>query len=228
MVNQKSGSGISGDTLYSSLNIAAGNRATIDAFSSCSFIFTLSEEISNLTVEILQDFFKRYPLGITFNRELKKVNKELTIVASYSDQTQNVPQVTVESLPVDGVPVSLGNRNGLVEDAQGHLYEHYTGLANLNTTLSIRDTGKRNVAKLADVLFLALMQFVPFHMGTRFVNVRPQVKFSNPIKETGSKLGGEIYLTKLNVIMDAEWHQYMEVVAPTVDGIEVDSTPDNS
>jgi hypothetical protein len=207
----RSGSGIAGDSQVTHLNMTADvNRGDLGVFSGCDFIFGLSEGVSKQLIYVLQDFFQAVKLGKEFNDKLKRVNKEVVIMDEFAPDTQLLPQVVVQSIPVDHTPISLGNALGPAT-VNDQLFEVFGGTANMSTTLSIYDSGKANTCALADIIFLALMQYVPMRLGQQEMTVQPQVRFTNATKVTGPKVGGDVYKITLTVMIVGNWRQYLEI-----------------
>ena len=230
MLNQRSGSGIAGDTLNTQLNTTANStQSVLSLLSGPTFIFGLSESVSTRMIQCLQDFFQATSLGRDFNTKLHSVNKEVIIQDQFSAaDSQSLPQIVVASVPVDSVPVSLGNRIGQ-EEYNSHLYNVYGGNANLATTLEIYDSGKVNVCQLADIVFLSLMQYVKDSMESSYMFIQPQIRFTSVSKVNSSPvLGGAIYRITLSVPIVSEWRQYMEVVTVESSAIVNEPTVDRS
>ena len=224
----RAGSGIAGDTLVHHLNMTADvERGSMAEFSGCEFIFSLSEDVSKQVINVLQDFFQATKLGRMFNNRLKKVNKEVIIMDEFAPDTQPMPQVVVKSIPVDHTPVSLGNRLGM-EPFGDQLFVVYGGLATMNTTLDIYDTGKASVCALADVIFLSLMQYVRDRLAQLTITIQPQIRFTTAQKITGLTVGGEVYRISLSVTIVSNWKQFLEVDTVSTDTIETQPTPVNA
>jgi hypothetical protein len=225
MLNQKSGSGIAGDTLNTQLNTTANStESIISLLAGPTFIFSLSEAVSLRMIQCLQDFFQIAPLGRDFNQKLWSVNKEVIIQDQFNTDSQALPQIVVTSVPVDSVPISLGNKLGR-EEYNGHLYDVYGGNANMATTLEIYDNGKVNVSKLADIVFLSLMQYVKESMQASQMFIQPQIRFTAAAKINASPvLGGAVYRIPLVVPVVSEWRQYMEIITVGTAGITTEPT----
>jgi len=213
MLNQRSGSGVAGDTLNTQLNTTANNtKSVIELCSGPTFIFGLSEAVSERMIQCLQDFFQVAPIAQEFNRKLWSVNKEVIIQDQFSVMdSQSLPQIVVTSVPVDAVPLSLGNRLGQ-EEYNDRLYEVYGGNANLAVTLEIYDSGKVNVSQLADIVFLGMMQYVSDMMRATMMTIQPQIRFTNASKVNASPVvGGALFRITLTIPVVGEWRQYMEI-----------------
>jgi hypothetical protein len=219
-VNLRAPNGVAGDTLAKPINTTAdagpgANLGVLDVYGGMSFIYALSEEVSKSLVEVLQDFFMAYPLGAAFNTTLAKVNKSVIIKENFSADTQQLPQVVIQSTPAEHIPLHLGNKQG-VETFEDKDYITYSGDVNVATSLNIYDSGILNVQKLSDVVFLAFMYYVPACLSRRFMFPQPQVRFTNPTKVTGQNIGGEVFRNTLTVPIRTSWHQYFEVAAPNL------------
>jgi len=224
-VNPKYASGLAGDTLLTHLNTSGDNRANVSDYSSVTFIFGLSEQVSDMLIKVLQDFFQATTLGTAFNAHLGKVNKEVNILDQFTPDTVRLPQVVVSSLPVDHTPISLGNRLGQQTYFE-EIFDVYGGQVRLNTTIEIYDSGKPNVHSLTDIIFLSLMQYVPMRMGAAQITVdHAKTRFTNATKVTGDKVGGGVYRIPLVVPIISEWRQYMKI--DTVDADTLRTTPTN-
>jgi hypothetical protein len=229
MLNQKSGSGIAGDTLDTQLNTTANNTAAkLALYGDTKFIFGLSEDISTRMIQVLQDFFQADSLGRRYNRKLGEVNKEVIIQDQFSvADTQQLPQVVVTAVPVDALPVSLGNKLG-EEEYGDQLFSVYGGNVTTNVILEIYDNGKPAVCKLADIVFLSMMEYVKEHMQISFMTVQPQIRFSQPTKVNATVVGGAVYKLTLSVPVVAEWRQYREIVAVESTAIQNDITGEDT
>lgn len=230
MMTPRTNSGIAGDTLYSHLNMTGNQQRTVMGwYSGVTFIFGLSYQVSDMVIKVLQDFFQATTLGRDFNTHLNKVNKEVVILDQFAADTRPLPQVVVSSLPVDAVPLSLGNRLGQ-ETYENELFDVYGGQVKLATTLEVYDGGKPNVHQLADVVFLAMMQYVPFRLGAMQMIVDvANVRFTNATRVTGSNVGGELYSIRLTFPIISEWRQYMEILTVDSAVIRAESTkPDTT
>lgn len=213
LVNQRAPNGVAGDTLNNPINSTGDTAGVLDVYGGTSFIYSMSEEITTSLIEILQDFFMAYPLGKAFNDSLSKVNKSVIIKDTFSVDSQQLPQVVIQSAPADHMPLSFGNKQG-TEQYNDKEYITFSGNLNIVVSLNIYDSGKPNVAKLADIVFLAFMYYVPMAMNRRFLFPQPQVRFTNPVKQTGNNLGGDVFMNTLTVPIISEWHQYFEIAAP--------------
>ena len=223
-VDQKAGDGIAGDTLYTKLNTTADSTGVLSKYSGVTFIYSLSETVSDRIIMVLQDFFKAYPLGIAFNSALQKVAKQVNITDQFSADTIGLPQVVVNSMPMDTQPISLGNKLGK-ETYNDHIYEVYSGIVNINTTFELYDSGKPNVGKLADIILLALMQYVREQLKSTYMTLHLNPRFSNPTKVNTSVDG--IYRSTITVQIITEWNQYMEIETVDADTIrDVGAPPD--
>lgn len=211
-VTQKAGSGLAGDTLYNHINTTGDKRGAVSKYEGITFIFGLSESVSDRLIKILQDYFMIDTLGLAFNAALAKVNKEVVVLDEFNKDTMNLPQIVINAVPSDNVPLSLGNKLGM-ESFGDYDYDVYGGDVNHNVTISLYDAGKPNVQQLADIVFLALMQYIPTNMATTFMHVQPQVRFSNATKQSGDRLGGEYYLVRVTVPIRSEWRQFMKIDA---------------
>ena len=221
-VNLRSKTGIAGDTLYQRMNLTADQMAEISLYTGVEFIYGLSESVSTRLIQVLQDFFMAYPIGKAFNAALKNVNKEVIILDDFAPDTQQLPQVVVNSMPQESMPVSLGNRVGREEYGE-LLFDVHQGLVNIATTWSIYEVDKPSLGRLADVLFLAFMQYVPYNMRRTGMTPQPKISFTNPGKLTGTKLGGSVFMSRMNVLIVSEWMQYMEI--ETIDTEKIEHQP---
>jgi len=227
-LDPRAGSGIAGDSLVHHLNMTADpGKADLASYSGCTFIFGLSEEISKQVIYVLQDFFQATTMGRTFNDRLKKVNKEVVIMDEFAPDTQLLPQVVIKSVPVDHTPVSLGNRLGQ-ETYGAQVFDVYGGLATLSTAIDLYESGKPNVCALADVVFLAFMQYVRDRLVPQGITIQPQIRFSAATKVTGLAVGGDVYRLSLNVNIIGNWKQYMEIQTVDTSSFESTITVDNT
>lgn len=224
MVNQRMGSGIAGDALQTVLNTTANNtQAVLESLSGPTFIFGLSEDVTSRLITFLQDFLQSNSLGKTLRERLGKVNKEVIVQDQYTSMdSQLLPQIVVTSVPVDGIPLSFGNRLG-EEIYMDHLYVVYGGNVLISASLEIYDSGKRNVCELADLVFLSLMEYIPGRMKQVNMTVQPQVKFTKATK-ANTAVGGEVYVVTVSVPIIAEWRQYMEVNAVSTTQMRTEAT----
>ena len=210
-IDTRAGSGIAGDSLVHHLNMTADiGKGQLSNYADCTFIFGLSEEVSKQFIYVLQDFFQSNKLGQAYNDKLKKTGKEVIIMDEWALDTQLLPQIVVKSMPVDNIPVSLGNRLGK-EEFENQIFETYGGMANLATSLDIYAQGKAAVCSLADIVFLSLMQYVKDRLMQVNISVQPQIRFSSANKVTGVSVGGEVYRISLSVPVIGEWKQYLEI-----------------
>ena len=222
--NTMMSSGLAGDSLLTHLNTTGDSRGALSKYASTTFIFSMSEQVSDLLITSLQDFFQSDELAKELNNKLSLVEKEICVVDQFSTDTTRFPQVVVSSLPVDGIPLSLGNRLGK-ETYEDEIFDVYGGHVTMNTTIELYDSGKPNVHKLADLVFLSLMQYIP--MKLQAVKMTPdiaKVRFSNANKVTGTNLGGEIYKIPLTIPITAEWRQYMKIETVDAGGITETAT----
>ena len=222
-VNQRAPNGVAGDTLSKPINSTGDVVGVLELYAGMSFIYSLSDEVSNSIIEALQDFFMAYPLGKAFNDSLAPVNKSVIIKDSFSADAQQLPQIVIQSTPAEHIPLHLGNKQGM-ETFNDRVFETYGGNVNIATSLNIYDSGKPNVARLADVVFLAFMYYVPMVLRRRYMFVQPQVKFTNPTKQTGTALGGDVFMNTLSVPVITDWHQYFELATPEQDTIRTEMT----
>lgn len=229
MMTPRSNSGVTGDTLYTHLNTTADQQNTVSGwYGGVTFVFGLSYQVSDTLIKVLQDFFQATTMGRDFNTHLNKVNKEVVIMDQFAPDMRPIPQIVVSSLPMDTVPLSLGNRLGQ-DTYNNEIYDVYGGQVRMAATLEIYDSGKPNVHQLADVVFLAMMQYVPFRLGALQMIVDiANVKFTNATRITGTNVGGEIYAIKMTFPIISEWRQYMEILTVDSDVIRAESTKPES
>ena len=224
MVNPKMASGLAGDTELTHLNTTGDNRSEVSKYSGSTFIFTMSYQVSDLLIKVLQDYFQATNLTRALNEHLAKVNKEVNVLDQFSPDTVRLPQIVVSSLPVDHTPISLGNRLG--KDSYGdQLFDVWGGQVTMNATIEIYDSGKPNVHELADMVFLGLMQYVPTRMKASLMILDvTKVRFANANRVTGKNVGGEVYRIPLTIPIIADWRQYMEIETVDADKMRTDPT----
>ena len=228
-VNPKVASGLAGDTLLTHLNTTGDKRSEVSTYSGTTFIFGMSQQVSDVLIKVLQDYFQATTFTQAINTHLGRVNKEVSVLDQFTPDTVRLPQIIVSSLPVDHTPISLGNRLG--QDTYGEqLFDIYGGQITMSTTIEIYDSGKPNVHELADMVFLGLMQYVSMRMmASQMIVDTTKVRFTNATRVTGAAVGGEVYRIPLVVPIISEWRQYMEI--ETVDSeeiIEEGTKPDTS
>lgn len=222
-INPMMSSGLAGDSLLTHLNTGGDKKASISNYTGTTFIFSMSEQVSDMLITVLQDYFQATDLTKELNTDLAKVLKEVTVLDQFTSDSVRLPQVVVSSLPADSIPLSLGNRIGQ-ETYEDEIYDVYGGNVILNTTIEMYDSGKPNVHKLADMVFLGLMQYVPMRMGQLKMTMDvAKVRFSNANRITGTNVGGEIYKIPLTIPIISEWRQYMKI--ETVDTATLISVP---
>lgn len=223
-MNQHANSGIAGDSLYTHLNTTGDGKGILAAYGGVGFIYSLASNTSDMLIKILQDFFQAYALGREFNAGLAKVNKQVTIMDQFAADTQPLPQVVVTSMPADNMAISLGDKQGQ-QAFDDELYEVFGGQALINTTLELYDSGKPNVEKLADVIFLSLMYYVHMHMQIQYLTIdKPKIRFSNAVKITDTGLGGELYRINLTMPIITEWKQFMQIETVDVEKMQREIT----
>lgn len=230
-VNFQDGSGVAGDTLVTTINTtAATDQAGIGVFGEPVFVFGLSEQVSARFIQVIQDFFNRNPLCRTLNTKLAKVNKEVKILDCFAPDTQSLPQIVVSSMPVTHSPISLGNRLGM-QEVDGHAYMVYGGNLAIESQIELYELGKTNICDLADLLFLGLMQYIPFCMAQTQIVVQPNIRFTPASEYRKAAIDGEVFKLTLTVPVVSEWRQYMEIGSsdsPALGEFQYDITKDQT
>lgn len=216
-VDPRSGSGLAGDTLLTRINSTGDqHRADVSNFYSTTFVYGMSYQVSDMLIKVLQDYFQSNDLTTELNTELAKVNKEVVVLDQFTPDTVTLPQIIVSSLPADHIPLSFGNRIGQEtftdsESSTEEIYDVYGGDVLLNTTLELYDSGKPNVHRLADIVFLGLMQYVSMRLGNAFMTLDlSRVRFANATRVTGTGVGGELYRIPITFGVRSEWRQYFK------------------
>ena len=218
-VNLKLSSGLGGDTLLTHLNTTGDKRSEVSDYSSTTFIFGMSYQVSDMLIKVLQDYFQATTFTKSINNRLGRVNKEVSILDQFTPDTVRLPQIIVSSLPVDHMALSFGNRLGR-DTYEDEIFDIFGGQITMNTTIEIYDSGKPNVHELADMVFLGLMQYVPNRLkSSQMIVDMPKLRFTNANRVTGTNVGGEVYRIPMNVPIISEWRQYMKI--ETVDTGEI-------
>ena len=224
-VSQRALSGVGGDTLYSSLNMSGDKgRAVSSVYGDANFIYTLSEELSEKLIEIIQDYFNSYSLTKTYQQNLAKVNKEVIVLDEFAPDTVSLPQIVVQAMPADNFPLSLGNNLGRTT-YMGHFYDVFGGRATFKSTLAIYDGSLNSCKKLVDILFLGFSYYIKKRLEA--IQIWPEVKisFSNPTKmavpgSAVTTVGSEMYVSKFSFNISTDWRQFFEIVGPDVAGMK--------
>lgn len=219
----KDASGLAGDTALTYLNTTGDKRGGVSNYASTTFVFGLSYQVSDAVIKILQDFFHATELGRSFNTALAKVKKEVCVLDQYAQDTVQLPQIVVNSIPADNVQLSFGNRLG--QDTYGdEIYDVYGGQVQMSTTVEIYESGKPNVHALADAVFLAFMQYVPDRLLPLLIIQDRKVRFSSARRMPENTVGGEVYRIAFTLQLTSEWRQYMKIETVDMDKINVTAT----
>lgn len=227
------GSGLSGDTLYSSMNTVGDKTAEITNFTGVEFIYALSDQVSESIIEVMQDFFNAYPLGKTFQNRLKEVGKEVVVLDEFSPDTVNIPQIVVSGMPADNIPLGFGNKLGEI-DYNGHHYVRIGGDANFNSTVSVYEGSMQSCKKLVDVVFLGFMFYIKMRLQSQ--QIWPEdtkLRFTNPTKVSSAggnigRVGGEVYSSKITFNIRTHWDQFFEVSGPDLEGLVFQGSSEDS
>ena len=223
--NQRAGSGIAGDTLYTSMNPSGNRTGEGSQWGGIGFIYTLSEQVSEQLITIIQDYFQAYPLGQQYLAHLALANKEVVVTDEFVKDGVQLPQVVVQGMPADAFPLSFGNKLGY-ETYMDHKYQVYGGHAVFNATIAVYEGSMRSCKELVDILFLGFMYYIKIRLQTLFTWPEDsKLRFSNPTKMapasgTATGVGSEMYVSRFSVNLRTEWKQFFEIVSPEMAGIK--------
>ena len=224
-VNQRSGSGVSGDTLYTSQNLSGDRTGESGLYTGIEFIYTMSEQLSDQLIMIIQDYFQAYPFGQQYLAHLALADKEVIVTDEFVKDGVQLPQVVVQGMPADAFPLSFGNHLGY-EDYMGHRYKVIGGHAIFNASIAVYEGSLSSCKKLIDVLFLGFMHYIKERLQALFTWPEDsKIRFSNPTKYapgsgTVSGVGSEMYVSRFSLNLRTEWKQFFEITAPEIAGIE--------
>jgi len=232
-VDQRAGSGVTGDTLYTNMNPVGDRTGESSLYSGIGFIYTLSEEVSEQLIMIIQDYFSAYPLGQQYLAKLALANKEVTVTDEFVTDGVQLPQIVVQGMPADAFPLSFGNKLGY-ETYKGHKYLAYGGHAIFNATISVYDGSMRSCKELVDILFLGFMHYIKARLQALYTWPEDsKIRFSNPTKMapangTVTGVGSEMYVSRFSLNLSTEWKQFFEISAPELAGIKHTGSAEDS